>query len=173
MFIVVSGIAPAKSDLFICERGEPMVGDRHAMGVTAQIMEDMLWSSERTFRVDHPVLPEQFSEPRRESLCLSEERQLSMESELAVAKGALETCHKLAAKDATENLDGKKEGVTSLGPTRVIDGESSGRNDAMHMRMKPKLLIPGVQYAEEADFGPEMRRIASNFQKRFRTAAKQ
>ena len=83
-----------------------------------------------------------------------------MESELAVAKGALESCHKLAAKDATEYLDGKKEGVTSLDPTRVIDGESTGRNDAMHMRVKSELLVPGVQYAEEADLGTEMRRIS-------------
>ena len=28
-----------------------------------------------------------------------------MEPELAVAKGALESCHKLAAKDATEDLE--------------------------------------------------------------------
>src|ERR1700686_2745054 len=150
-----------------------MVGDRHAMGVTAQIVEHMLGSSERTFRVDHPVLSEQFSEPRRESPWLCEERQLSMESQLAVAKGALESRNKLAAKDATEHLDGKKEGVTSLDPTRVIDGESSGRNDAMHMRMKPKLLIPGVQHAEEAYLGTEMRRIASNFKECFCTASKQ
>ncbi len=105
LFIVVSRIAPAKGHLFIGERDEPMIGDRYAMSVTAQIMEDMLWSSKRTFRVDHPVVSEQFSEPRRESLRLSKERQLSMEPELAVAKGALESCHKLAAKDATENLD--------------------------------------------------------------------
>ena len=39
--------------------------------------------------------------------------------------------------------------------------------------MKLELLIPGVQHAEEADFGAEMFRIASNFQKRFRTGAKQ
>ena len=150
-----------------------MVGDRYAMGVTAQIVEHMLWSSERTFRVDHPVLSEQFSEPRRKSLWLSKERQVSMESQLAVTKGALESCDKLAAKDATEYLDGKKEGVASFDPAGVIGGESAGRNDAMHMRVKPELLIPGVQYAEEADFGTEMRRIASNFQKCFRTAAKQ
>ena len=96
-----------------------------------------------------------------------------MEFELAVAKGALESRHKLAAKDATEHLDGKKEGVTSFDPARVIEGESAGRNHAMDMRVKPELLIPGVQYAEETDFGTEMRRIASNFQKCFRTAAKQ
>ena len=87
-----------------------------------------------------------------------------MESELAVAKGALESRNKLAAKDATEHLDGEKEGVASFDPAGVIGGESTGRNHAMDMRVKPEFLIPGVQYAEETDFCAEMRGIASNFQ---------
>jgi hypothetical protein len=33
----------------------------------------------------------------------------------------------------------------------------------MDMRVKPELLIPGVQYAEETDFSTETRGIASNF----------
>ena len=150
-----------------------MVGDGYAMSVTAQVVEHMLWPPEGAFRVDHPVISEQFSEPRGESLWLSKQRQISVESQPAVAKGALESRHKLAAKDATEYLDGEKEGVAIFDPVRVIEGESAGRNHAMDMRVKPELLIPGVQYAEEADLGTQMRRIASNFQERFRTAAKQ
>jgi hypothetical protein len=65
-----------------------MVGDRYAMSVTAQIMEHMLWPPEGAFRVDHPVVSEQFSEPRGKSLRLSKERQISVESQPAVAKGA-------------------------------------------------------------------------------------
>ena len=44
-----------------------------------------------------------------------------MESQSAVAKGALESRNKLAAKDATEHLDGKKEGVASFDPVGVIE----------------------------------------------------
>ena len=56
MFVVVGGIAPTKRDLSVSKRDQAVVGDGHAMGVTAQITENMLWASERTFRVDHPVL---------------------------------------------------------------------------------------------------------------------
>jgi hypothetical protein len=150
-----------------------MVGDGYAMSVTAQIMEHMLWSPEGTFRVDHPVVSEQFSEPGGECLWLSKERQISMEFQPAIAKGALESRNELAAKDATEYLDGEKKGITSFDPVGVIGRESTGRNYAMDMRVKPELLIPGVQYAEETGFGTEMRGIASNFQECFRTAAKQ
>src|SRR6266481_2397099 len=96
-----------------------------------------------------------------------------MESQLAVAKGALESGNKLATKNATEHLDGKKEGVASFGPVHVISGESAGRDHAMDMRMKPQLLIPGVQHTEEADLRAEVSRIASDFEKGFRTGAKQ
>jgi len=66
-----------------------------------------------------------------------------MEWPSAVAKGALESRNKLATKDATEYLDGKKEGVASFNPVRVISGESAGRNHAMDMRVKLQFLIPG------------------------------
>ena len=58
-------------------------------------------------------------------------------------------------------------------PVGVIGGQSAGRNDAMDMRMKFELLIPGVQHAEEADLRTEMFGITCDFQKRFRTGAKQ
>ena len=98
-----------------------MVGDGHAMGVTAQIMEHMLWAPEGAFRIDHPILSEQWSEPRSKGFRLSEELQVSMKVELAVMKGTLERFVELAAKDATEHLDGKKEVVAWFDPAVVID----------------------------------------------------
>src|SRR5712664_2344386 len=102
-----------------------MVGDGHAMGVTAQITEHMLWASEWTFRVDHPVLSEQWSEPRSKDFRLSQGLQVSMKGDLAVMKGTLERFVELAAKDATEHLDGKKEVVACLDPTCAIGRTST------------------------------------------------
>src|SRR5450759_1221144 len=120
----------------------------------------MFWAADRSFRVDHPVVSEQWSQPRGERLGLSQGRQVSMEGKFTVLEGALEGRNKLAAKDATEHLDGKKEGVASCNPVRVIGGESAGGNHAMDMRVKLEFLTPGVQHAEEADFGAEVFRIA-------------
>ena len=55
----------------------------------------------------------------------------------------------------------------------VIGGESAGRNHAMDMRVKLKLLVPGMQHAEEADLGTKMFGIAGDFQKRFCTGSEQ
>ena len=59
LFVVVSGVAPAKRDLAIRERDQAMVGDGHAMSVAAQILEYIFRAPEGWFRVHHPVFSEQ------------------------------------------------------------------------------------------------------------------
>ena len=68
----MSGITPAKGDFVFSKRDQPMVGDGHAMGVAAQILEYILGATEGRFRVDHPVLSKQWSQPGGEDLRLSE-----------------------------------------------------------------------------------------------------
>ena len=144
LFVVVGRIAPTKRDLPISKGDQSMVGDGHAMGVTAQITEHMLWASERAFRVDHPVLSEQWSQPRSKGFWLSEELQVSMKVELAVMKGALEGFVELAAEYAAEHLDGKKKVVMWFDPARVIGRQSTGWHHAMDMRMKFDFLTPSM-----------------------------
>ena len=91
-----------------------MVGDGHAMSVTAQIAEHILWASEGSFRVDYPVLSEQWPAPCGKGFRLSEEPQVSVKAESAVLESALECGDELAAKDAAEYLDGEKEVVRGL-----------------------------------------------------------
>src|SRR5258708_27058362 len=43
----------------------------------------------------------------------------------------------------------------------------------MDMWMEPELLIPGVQHGEEGNFRAEVSRMASDFEKCFRTGAEQ
>ena len=58
---MVGRIAPAKDNLAICKGHQAMVGDGHAMGVPAEILEHMLWAAKRWFRVDHPIFAEQWT----------------------------------------------------------------------------------------------------------------
>ncbi len=96
-----------------------------------------------------------------------------MKGELAVMNGALECRDELAAKDATENFDGKKEVVAWFDPTRAIGRESAGRHHAMYMRVKFEFLTPGMQHVEEADLYAKMFGIAGNFEECFCTGAEQ
>ena len=86
-----------------------MVGDGHAMGVAAQILQHIFRATEGTFQVDHPVLSIEWSAARQQSLGLSEELQVSLEVELAVLEGLLERVDELAAKDfAAAPFSGRK-----------------------------------------------------------------
>ncbi len=49
LLIVVRGIAPTKSNLVILERDQAMVGDGHAMGVTAEILRHVSGTTEGPF----------------------------------------------------------------------------------------------------------------------------
>lgn len=59
MFVFVGGVTPAKGDFLVGEGNQSVVRYGYAMGVTAQIAEHILWASEGSFRVNHPVLSEQ------------------------------------------------------------------------------------------------------------------
>ena len=49
-----------------------MVGDGHAMSVSAQILQHVFGTAEGAFGVDHPVLAEQQSQPTSERFRLGE-----------------------------------------------------------------------------------------------------
>ena len=108
MFVVVSGITPAKSDLTIDEGDQAMVGYGHAMSVAAQILQHILGATEGAFQVDHPVLSKQRPQPGGKDLGLSEELQISGEAELAILEGLLKRIDELAAKDFPQDSFGKK-----------------------------------------------------------------
>ncbi len=98
-----------------------------------------------------------------ESLRFGERLQLPEEAELALCERTFQGRSKLASKDAPEHSDREEEGVARADPAPMIEGESARRCDTMDMRMVFHFLIPGVQHAEEADFGAEMLGITSDF----------
>ena len=93
---------------------------------------------------------------------MSERFQVAVETQLALPEVAFESGHKLTAKDATEHLDGKEEGVAGLDPMIAIGRQSAGGHDTVHVRVMFEFLIPGVEHTEETDLGAEMFGIASD-----------
>src|SRR6266571_7939276 len=156
LFVVVSRVAPPKGDLAIGQRDQSMIGDGHAMGVAAQVVEHVLGTAEGWFGVDDPIFSKQRPQPGSEDLGLREQGQIAGEVQLAMLKRRLESSDELAAKHTAEHLDGEKETRARSNPAGGIERESAGGNDAVHMRMNLELLVPGMQHAEETDLSPEM-----------------
>jgi len=161
----VSGVAPTKGDLSaVLERNQSVVGDGHAVGVTAEVVEHILRTTERWFGVDDPMFSKQWPEPRGEDLRLSEWRQIAGKVQLPSLKSRLERVDELSAKYAPEDVDGEKESSVRPNPACVIGREPTRRNDAVDMGMNLEFLVPGMQHTEEADLGAEMPGITSHFE---------
>jgi hypothetical protein len=93
--------------------------------------------------------------------------------ELTVKEGLLETGDELAAKNAAEHTDGKKEPRVGFNPTGAIERQPTDGNVTMDVRVKLELLVPGMQHAEKAGLGTEMPGIAGDFEKCFCTGPEQ
>src|SRR6266853_2178605 len=87
LLIVVRRVPPAKGDLAVGQRDQSMVGDGHAMGVAAEVLEHIFGAAEGWFGVDDPVFSEQRSEPGSEDFVLGEQSQIAGKMKLAVLKG--------------------------------------------------------------------------------------
>ena len=83
----VSRVAPTKSDVAVGQRDQSMVGDGHAMGLTAKILEHILGATEGWFGVYDPVFSKQWPEPGSEDLGLREHRQIAGQMKLTLLKG--------------------------------------------------------------------------------------
>src|SRR5258706_6178445 len=120
-----------------------MVGDGHAMGVAAEILQHILGATEGTSQVDDPVLSKQWPEPSSEDLGFAEELQVFGEAELPILEGLPEGRDELATKNLTQYRFGQEVVVRRADPAGVIERETSGGHHAMDMGMKSELLVPG------------------------------
>src|SRR5208337_3504912 len=101
-----------------------MVGNRDAMGVGAQVVEDILGAPERRFAVDDPIPTEEWAQERGESFWRGERLQLAVKAQLSFGASAFQSCDELAPKNPSQNRKGKKEAATGTEPALVVRGES-------------------------------------------------
>ena len=59
LLVAMCVVSPAEGDLIVLEGHETMAGDRHAMGISSQVAENMFRSSEGWLGIDHPIAGEQ------------------------------------------------------------------------------------------------------------------
>jgi hypothetical protein len=82
----VSGVTPTKGDLAVIKRNQSVVGDGDAVGVTAEVVEHILRTTERWFGVGDPMFSKQWPAPRGEGFGLNEWRQIAGKVQLPSLK---------------------------------------------------------------------------------------
>ena len=150
-----------------------MVRDGHTMGVSSQVVEDILGAPEGRLTVDDPVPAEEWAQERGKSFGRGERLQLAVETQLALGESAFQSCDELAPKDPSQDGKGQKEAATGTKPTVMVRGESAGGDNTMDMRMMLQLLVPSVEDTEKANLGAEMPGMARDFQQGLGAGAEQ
>ena len=171
-FVLVRRVPPTESDQTICQVHQAVVGNGHSVGVGAKVVQHMLSPAERAFAIDHPLGAEQPAQHRREGGRRLQVRERPVETEFSLAVEFAKTLHKLTSEYTAQDFDRQEEVCGRRNPAGVIRRQSTGRNDAVNMRMMQQLLIPRVQDTEEADLRAEMLRVAGNGQQRLGAGAK-
>src|SRR5205807_2192482 len=148
-------VFPAEADAAVLAGEETAVGDGDAVGVAAEIVENLLRPAERAFGVNDPFDAAQRLEMLAEGLGLGERRELAEEPQLGCIERLLQVLDEQATVEARENADGEEEGGPASDPASV-GCKAAARHDAVDVRMMRKGLAPGVQEGDHAGLGAEM-----------------
>ena len=166
LLVLVGIIFPSEGDLALGDVDDPVIGDRDAVRVSGQILEDVLRPSEWSFGVNDPVIAIQRPKESVERSLFSQWFQHAREAKVPEAERPFQTGDKLAPKNTAQHFHRQEEGVPGVNPALMVRGEATGWDDAVYMRMRLKILPPRVEHAEEADLRTEVFRIGSNLQQR-------
>ena len=105
--VAVGVVFPSKAYAATVEAEQALIADGYAVCIAAEIAQHASGLTEGRLGVDDPVVLEQHANECRRIV------------DAVLMKRLLEECQVLAAEDTAENLDGEKEGILGMNPTRV------------------------------------------------------
>src|SRR5215510_12992441 len=70
VFVVVTIVTPAKGDRSVVDGDQAMIRDRHAMGIAAEIVQDLVWAAKGRLGIHHPLGGPQRSEVSGKALSI-------------------------------------------------------------------------------------------------------
>ena len=106
LLVAASVVFPAKRDLIPLVSDDPVIADRNAMSVTAEITEDRRRAAEGGFGVNHPVLAAESFHQRRKLLGCGESGIRAAKVEFLEPKSAAQSLDELTPADPAKNFDG-------------------------------------------------------------------
>jgi len=109
-FLIVIGVVPpSKLHLGFGDRDNPMVGDGDTMGITSQVLQDVVWSAKGWLGINDPVLLKQRAQETAEALFVSQRQTLAIEGELLGAKSTSQFGCEFATEYSAQDFHRKKE----------------------------------------------------------------
>src|ERR1039457_4289761 len=109
LLAAVGIIAPAEADALPVESGDAVVGDGHAVGVAAEVAQDMFGAAEGRLGVDVPVLVAKLLDQLIKQRRITERSGRTSEVEQALAVEMVKACEELVAEDGAQNGNRQQE----------------------------------------------------------------
>ena len=125
------------------------------MRVAADIVEHLLRTGKRRFRIHHPLRPARRLQMIGKDLMIGEGLERRAEPQLACVKRVLQVSQEQTAEETRQDPDRQKEAGSAGDPAGAVDREAAAGDHAMEMRMESQRLSPRVQHGEEPDLGAQ------------------
>src|SRR5260370_30078356 len=105
LLVGMGGVSPAEGDVALLQADQSAVGDGDAVSVAAEIAQRVFGAAEGWLGIDDPAVAEEGSAPSGEGSWSCKWGEVSMELELVVAEGRLQSVVELSPNDVAECLD--------------------------------------------------------------------
>src|SRR5437773_12467365 len=123
---------------------EAVVGETHAVGVAAEVVEDLGGAAEGPLGMDDPLLVVELIEERAEGPRVGQVGDGPGELEFTALPGPRERGQELPAEEPGEHRDREEMAGARRDPPRPIDGQTPAGEETMDVGMELKVAGPGV-----------------------------
>ena len=164
----VTVILPAEKDAAVLDLEQAMIGDGNAVGVAAEIVDDLGGAAEGLLGVDDPAWAAGGLQPAAEGFGVGEPGEIAEEGKLSLLESVEQGVTEEMSEAGAEDFDGEEEVLAIFlraaagDPVLAVGRQPSARDDTVQMRVMGELLAPGVEDGEEAELGAQVFGLGSD-----------
>src|SRR5258708_14763471 len=141
----VAVVFPGEGDMLLVEGDDPAVGDCDAMGIAAEIGENLCGTAKWSLGVDDPADASHGDEVSCEGSRLDQGCEIAEEVQSAGVEGRGQTFEEQAPEQPGEWFNGQEKVRSAGDPARPIRRGTAARHDAVDVGMMRQRLPPCVQ----------------------------
>src|SRR5262245_34063841 len=149
-------VSVMKADHPLADKHQARIGDRHAVDVATEVLQDLLRAAKRRAGVDHPGASLHLSEERLPRRLRRQCGTVPSEVEPVLGPQPAQPREVFAPEDLAEGLDGKQVAGMAGPPLHALSGQSTPRHDAVHVDMFGQGLAPGMEDGGDPELGSYM-----------------
>ena len=141
---------------------QPRIGDRHAVRITAEIGQHLLWPAKGRLCIDHPFDTPGIIETLGECGGLSKLARLPKNRSSPCIESRLQILQEQPPEKPREHPHRQEEARLAGDPVAGVEGWAAAGNDAMNVWMMVKVLAPGVEHGHDSDLSTKMLWVGGN-----------